>query len=327
MAQQNAHQLRPFVTKETFDKVSAAMWGQNSLDYHTNYLIPRAKWEDSEIREEALYFDGLARGLRLGTGPAPSQPTMRQNAAKEQIDVLLSEAQNMSDYSNVGEAVLGDRIESVAPAQAYRFRQKQGHHLPTLPSDLNDFVYAPSPAVTEHVASNSGSGLRYNKHANAAGGLETGQIEKDLYTTSPPEQEYEPHLLRAQDTKSALDAVRLANAQQRERANHDAAERKRRELAGPFGVLSAPDWTDLNIPLTDRQANNAPEPHLSSQPMAAPYENSSLVHTTDFQSGNNDDEDYFKVYSSSSFQQDVSIEGGYDAAMEQWFEEQGAREW
>ncbi|CAF9921622.1 MAG: hypothetical protein ALECFALPRED_001843 [Alectoria fallacina] len=65
-SQQNHQRVRPFMDKQTFDRVSAVMWGQNALDYYTNYIVPRARWSDSDIREEALYFAGMARGLRVG---------------------------------------------------------------------------------------------------------------------------------------------------------------------------------------------------------------------------------------------------------------------
>ena len=53
------------------------MWGQNALEYHTNYIVPRARWTDSDIREEALYFAGMARRLRVGapqTSRLPETP-------------------------------------------------------------------------------------------------------------------------------------------------------------------------------------------------------------------------------------------------------------
>lgn len=78
MAQQNVEQIRPFVTKQIFEQVSAVMWGQNALDYHNNYIIPRAHWSDSDIREEARYFAGLAQGLRLAASREQSRPMMPQ---------------------------------------------------------------------------------------------------------------------------------------------------------------------------------------------------------------------------------------------------------
>lgn len=76
-SQQNHQQVRPFMDKQTFDRVSAVMWGQNALEYHTNYIVPRARWTDSDIREEALYFAGMARRLRVGapqTSRLPETP-------------------------------------------------------------------------------------------------------------------------------------------------------------------------------------------------------------------------------------------------------------
>ena len=73
MTHDTSPRARPFVGKNTFNQVLAAMWGPNALDYHTNYLIPRAHWNDSDIRDEAIYFSGMARGLRIGTTQKPSQ--------------------------------------------------------------------------------------------------------------------------------------------------------------------------------------------------------------------------------------------------------------
>ena len=64
------------MNKQTFDQVSAVMWGRNALDYHINYIVPRAQWEDSDIREEAIYFAGMAHGLRLGASQKSDQPMM-----------------------------------------------------------------------------------------------------------------------------------------------------------------------------------------------------------------------------------------------------------
>lgn len=46
--------------KQIFDQVSTMMWGQGALDYHINYIVSRAHWNNSDIHEEALYFAGLA---------------------------------------------------------------------------------------------------------------------------------------------------------------------------------------------------------------------------------------------------------------------------
>ena len=76
------------MSKQTFDQVSAAMWGKNVLDYHTNYIIPRSHWDDSDIRVEALYFAGFAHGLRVGASQKHCQATVRQNRGEEQFIVV-----------------------------------------------------------------------------------------------------------------------------------------------------------------------------------------------------------------------------------------------
>ena len=87
MAEQNVLQNRPFMAKQTFDQVSAMMWGQGALDYHTNYIVPRVHWDDSDIREEALYFAGLAQGLRVGASQKSAQPMIHQDSSKDQSSV------------------------------------------------------------------------------------------------------------------------------------------------------------------------------------------------------------------------------------------------
>ena len=84
MAEQNILQNRPFMAKQTFDQVSAMMWGQGALDYNKNYIVPRVHWDDSDIREEALYFAGLAQGLRVGASQTSSQPMIHQVSSKDQ---------------------------------------------------------------------------------------------------------------------------------------------------------------------------------------------------------------------------------------------------
>lgn len=87
MAEQNLLQNRPFMAKQTFDQVSGMMWGQGALDYHTNYIVPRVHWDDSDIREEALYFAGLAQGLRVGASQKPNQSKMNQGSSKDRTSV------------------------------------------------------------------------------------------------------------------------------------------------------------------------------------------------------------------------------------------------
>ena len=71
MAQQYLQPSPPFMAKETFDQVSTVMWGHNALDYYKNYLTPRYLWSYFDIREEALFYAGLAHGIRsrqVGSG-------------------------------------------------------------------------------------------------------------------------------------------------------------------------------------------------------------------------------------------------------------------
>lgn len=63
------------MAKETFDQVSATMWGHNTLDYEKNYINPRDSWSDFVIREEALYYEGRVSGLRLGASQRLIQST------------------------------------------------------------------------------------------------------------------------------------------------------------------------------------------------------------------------------------------------------------
>ncbi|KAM0796309.1 hypothetical protein BDR22DRAFT_966249 [Usnea florida] len=79
MAEQQFLQSRPFMSKETFDQVSAAMWGRNDYDYHASYIFSRTEWYDDDIRDETLYATGLAYGLRLAALERTSQPVGHQN--------------------------------------------------------------------------------------------------------------------------------------------------------------------------------------------------------------------------------------------------------
>lgn len=109
MAQQTTHQNRPFVAKQIFDQVSAVMWGQNALDYQTNYTIPRENWDDSDIREEASYFTGLATGLRLGASQNAGQPTMHHGSYQAQPNASSHRAGHYQpSYYQPGEPAAGD---------------------------------------------------------------------------------------------------------------------------------------------------------------------------------------------------------------------------
>ena len=82
MAEQQLLQSRPFMSKETFDQVSAAMWGRNDYDYHASYIFSRTEWYDDDIRDESLYATGLAYGLRLAALERTSQP-VSQNGHRD----------------------------------------------------------------------------------------------------------------------------------------------------------------------------------------------------------------------------------------------------
>ena len=88
MAQQHFPQARPFISKETFDQVSAVMWGQSALDYQISYIFPRTEWNDSDIREEALYLTGVLFGFRLAAQHKTSQPIRHQNGHRDQSSAL-----------------------------------------------------------------------------------------------------------------------------------------------------------------------------------------------------------------------------------------------
>ena len=91
MAEQLYPETYPFMTEETFDQVSAVMWGPNNYDYHTSYILSRTEWCDEDIIEEALYATGLAHGLRLAALENTSQPTGYQNRYRDQSSALSDE--------------------------------------------------------------------------------------------------------------------------------------------------------------------------------------------------------------------------------------------
>ncbi|CAF9942276.1 hypothetical protein IMSHALPRED_003447 [Imshaugia aleurites] len=132
------------MAKQTFDQVSAAMWGRNALDYHVNYIIPRTHWSDSNIREEALYFRGLALGLRLGAQQGPSHSTVHQGSSQGQSSASTAwnnyqPATNHQNYPSFG---MHNGIR--APLQPQMVPQ-----LPPLYGSRNPYAPCPPPFQTD----------------------------------------------------------------------------------------------------------------------------------------------------------------------------------
>ena len=103
--------------KETFDQVSAVMWGQAALDYHKNYIVPRTYWDDSDIRDEALYFAGLGQGLRVGATQKPRQPVMHQASCKDQTSTPVVVNSDQTGSSNSAHLVAAKHGGFVAEFQ------------------------------------------------------------------------------------------------------------------------------------------------------------------------------------------------------------------
>ena len=165
MAEQNLLQNRPFMAKQTFDQVSAMMWGKGALDYHTNYIVPRTHWDDSDIREEALYFAGLAQGLRVGASQKPNQSMMNQGSSKDRTSVPVG----------VNSGQMGSRN----PARLAAFQAHVVHHPGT---SYRPGVAAP-PRHHEHSRSDK---PQQRVSATAAKGADR-EIEQPMGVLSAPD--------------------------------------------------------------------------------------------------------------------------------------------
>ena len=91
MAENLYPQTFPFMSKETFDQVSAVMWGPNDYDYHTHYITSRTEWYDEDLREETMYATGLAYGLQIAALERTNQPISHQNGYQDQPSALSDE--------------------------------------------------------------------------------------------------------------------------------------------------------------------------------------------------------------------------------------------
>lgn len=93
MAEQDPdEQVRPFMSKQTYDAVSFMFSGSDPHDYETHYLATRAHWDDSSIHDEALFWHGFAHGL--GTGA---------------IEYLRHDIMQRDQYSSLGDVNSNDR--------------------------------------------------------------------------------------------------------------------------------------------------------------------------------------------------------------------------
>ena len=114
------------MAKETFDQVSTVMWGHNALDYSKNYLSQRAHWNDFDIREEALYYAGLAHGIRsgqIGSGASqkPSQPMIYRGMptlGSSGNDYQHRRSQMVSYYANFGGSWAGRQPQTAPKPQS-----------------------------------------------------------------------------------------------------------------------------------------------------------------------------------------------------------------
>ena len=91
MAEQQLLRSRPFMSKETFDQVSAVMWGRNDYDYRASYIFSRTEWYDDDIRDETIYAAGLAYGLRLAALEETSQPVRYQDGHRDRSGAFSDE--------------------------------------------------------------------------------------------------------------------------------------------------------------------------------------------------------------------------------------------
>lgn len=313
MPQHAPQRIRPFMPKQTFDQVSAAMWGRDALDYHTNYILARANWTDSDIREEALYFEGLARGLRLGAAQTPSQPVMRQGGSPVRLGDFVEEDDHQAGRVQPGQPSVGSQGSFGArsrPQGNYRSYTDLGQGVP--PAFHNQGENLLRPAQPQHASRVPyGSTGHHDLYANAPEFLSPfSAYAPDSIGYGYAGSNQDAMILLEPDARANLKlpdyesnplhgVSRFTGAQQP--ANSAAAKDKDQEATEPFGILSAPDGKMRSIPLPD---DSASQPGPASQVLAqAPVKEETFEPTEDdhrFLASFEDLEDYREIYAPST---------------------------
>lgn len=251
MPQQPPQRTRPFVPKETFDQVSAAMWGRHALDYDANYILTRTHWTDAEIREEALYFAGLARGLRLGAAQIPRGHGMLPGSAQVRLgDFIREENYHPGNIQPCRDPAFkqGSSMEGFRP-QFFGIAQENISR-PAAPAQRASESAGGSPhsTVDTYALAPNGisSGRNFDEHV---------QIRDSHDATTPWESKEIEAPLGLYESYPPLPATRFTGAQQA--VNSAAVKGTGQEVMEPFGILSAPDEKMRSIPLTNDQMSHA----------------------------------------------------------------------
>lgn len=323
MGHHDFHQDRPFMTKEIFDQVSTVMWGWNALDYYANYMVPRANWSYSDIREESLYFAGLFHGFRRRGAPKPSQTGMYQD--KYQVPPRSDIDRYHSQLPPLGQQVHPAFRSNGAGSSAFQSQitsQSQPTHLSGKVCSLGIPSLFPGVQETEFRAAPPPHALsayepepQHDTHANVS----------DYYMNAVYPRN-EPHMLSplpasranvghpAQKNNSHDTTAGFASEQ--EAANVATAKGKGRELPDPFGTLSAPDERTQSVDLTDAHVPQlrSPTPLHSLESglvVEAREENDAFASTVKDQPEESFEEDYPTTYT-LSIKEETSSDGEFD---------------
>lgn len=335
MAQLILHQGRPFMTKETFDQVSVVMWGRNALDYQNNYIAPRAHWNDSDIREEALYYAGLAHGLRLGASQQPSQPMIHSGCYRRPPSVLFDRYSHQHGYSPIApmDHMHSSSVSQFKPQTAPRV-QTNLHPSYGLGRDIpNSFQKIPEnvfgPATPQHASDvPRWPPSQHDTHDAVFRTMPIRDFRINAHMTSPwrpVSQTYTDWPVQ----KATPPHTPTWMARARQAANPTAAQAETQEPVGPFGILSAPDRNTRTIPLTNNQASHSrtevPVNSTSQPPATGHKEINALNATVEGCPEDHSDGEYDRIYTPST-REEGSDDGHSTESMDDWFEEQGATE-
>ena len=342
--------------KRTFDQVSAALWGRNALDYDANYRGPRAHWSDADVREEALYFAGLARGLRLGVRQDrnPSPPTTQQGGAHDRPRASIIGDNDQTGTNHLDDLVVGKhaicrpRYKSYMEHQTVpvyplgAFRSRCISPFPNVPETVQGRSYMPVPqAVT---------------HGRPSGFPGSGYIGRDPFIPDALEQGSEANEKLRVPEYDSPDTMSLAGAQQP--AKFAATRGKGCSIAEHSEVVSTPgdrtasirptvDWASRSRAEMPTRDPSLPQPlaparkeHRTFTPLVEyhpeddaekEYENNlTWLAEQEVSSGVGVDEAEKEYGNNLAWlaQQEVSDDVGWDGeSVESRFEEGGAGEW
>lgn len=317
------------MAKRTLDQVSAALWGRNALDYDANYLGPRAHWSDADVREEALYFAGLARGLRLGVrqDQNPSPPTMQQGSVHDRSRASVTGDNDQTGNSHLDDLANGKRGICRPRYQSYIEHQT----VPDYPLGLfRSRPYTPPLLNVPETA----QGRPYVPvhlrvmHGRPSGFPDSGYIGRDPFIPDASEQGSEANVKLCVPEYDSPDTMSLAGAQQS--AKFAATRGKSQSIAEHPEVVSTPGERTASIRPTDDWASHSraemPTRHPSlPQPLApARKEHRTFTPLVEYHPEDDAEKEYEKNLAWLA-QQDISDDVGWDGeSRESWFEEGGA---